>query len=177
MNLDATVPWNESGGDFDKTPVVISPAGKAGEIERHDITSAINAIIKGDKPNNGFILTPATSENLQIQMQDHIYYSSEATEVSKRPALVLDDGIDAIISNKAIISQNSMVQQSAGNVCVRSEKKNFTVTVVDMLGREHYRLQSVQNEVSFPEGELGKGYFILYVDYANFSEVIPLLIR
>lgn len=171
--------WDEPGCDFDRNNFITAQAATPfTPLESYDVTKMVNAIIKGEKENYGFVIEPATSEDLLIQMKDHIYYSSESDSIDKRPALILNDEV--------AISKNFKDKIKLANICdlgdriiFTSLKSDFTISIYDLKGREVIQLSSknYKNEISLNKKILGKGLFIASFRNNSSSEKFTLTIN
>lgn len=129
----------------------------------------VNSFIKGEKINYGFIIEPATTGDLIIQMQDHIFYSSEQSDISKRPSLVLSDEVSIQSINKKIFSSLS-IKLSSSNFIIRNKSEAFNVTLFNINGRRVYRNSTLKNTHSIKRSELSKGVYILQVKGKKYLE-------
>ena len=178
LNAKAGTPWNTMGGDYSSEGRVTGLAGNAGEVETYDVTAMVNAFITGQKPNYGFLIEPATSSDLVIQMQDHFYHSSEYSEVPLRPALVLKTGPDEIINNN-IFNGITGVKVIKGNngITVTSMKGSISATLFDLKGRELTSKFSKQGNCFFDIQNLGKGVLFLRIAHQSGVESFPVFIH
>lgn len=177
FNAKAGTPWTVPGGDFTSEGAVVTKAGESGGIEVHDVTALVNVIISGTKPNYGFILEPGTSTDLTIQMQDHIYFSSEYSEVSKRPELVLKIGGIGIRS-KHLVKRGPGVQLArnrAGMLTLINPNGKFTATLVNLRGQVLKKTLSQKGSILLDVNDVGNGVLILHISSNNGIEVFPLV--
>lgn len=166
--------WNNQGGDFNRDDFITANAVMfPDEVEIYDITAMVNSIIKGDKPNNGFIIEPATSSDLSIQMQDHIFYSSEQDDVEKRPALVLYDQVGILKTNKGL-KTNIKINQTGNYLNVSVPHSDFKISMFDLKGREVYRNISQESSLNINHEKFGKGLFIIKVWNKFFTEKVQM---
>lgn len=139
------------------------------EVEKYDVTNIVNAIIKGEKTNNGFILEPATTADLITQMQDHIFYSSEYSDVDKRPALVLYDEVG--IKSKFIKTNYNVkvIRSSESNIMI-SANNEFKFSLFDLKGRELLKKRSLDKACSIDLKKFSQGIFLAKLKINNSYE-------
>lgn len=166
--------WNNQGGDFNKDDYVTTNAKMLpNEVEIFDVTKMVNEIIKGNKPNYGFILEPATTPDLSVQMQDHIYHSSEQADIGKRPALVLYDQV-GIVKNKKFCNSRIEINRSLNVINLKTPYREFNVSIFDLKGREIYKAKSKDETTQIKSDSFGKGLFIIRLWNDNFSEKLSI---
>jgi len=178
FNAKNGTPWKTIGGDFNHQTVFTAPAALPDSVEIYDVTGAIKAFINGQTPNYGFIIEPATSPDLSIQMQDHLYYSSEYSDTLLRPSLVLQTESDGILNTATLKTFDGFnLVTKSDQIIISSKETHFSAAVFDMKGRQLTHLVSIQGSCSLDMAGLSKGVLLLNLKHGSFTRTLTIVNR
>lgn len=165
------------GCDFDHENLVIADYVDTNEWEDYDVTEIFKKMYNNQIPNYGFMIKQfvcikdtGVDRNPEARMNSgKNYWSSEYTEIEKRPKLTVKYEQTSINPNNltSILNNDIVIKKSGGNLKIFIPYENdYTATINDIKGRKLLSCE-VKGEkwISLPITSIANGTHIINVKY------------
>lgn len=152
--------YDPGGGDWDTSSAVIEQ--QDGDWETYDVKDIVTSMVNGSIENYGFILRPGSEMGEFTEGMN--YHSSEASESSDRPKLILEVEGTAISDNP--FKQNSGMQMSVLSQSIQLEftkMDSYKIAIHTAQGRVVYSGVFAGKEARIGTNGISSGVYFLSV--------------